>query len=303
LIDPDVMVIIITGFGTLQSAVEAIRQAAFDFIAKPFNVNEVLGIVERAVQRRRFQIKAKSLLKQSCGINRPSTAPNSNDPSFRDRQDLSPFPANDLDGSNHQTCLEFSKVLSFTLEEKDPYTSGHSERVCYYSDLISRRISLPPTDRNELQIASYLHDIGKIGISNHFINKKGALKATDWAVIKQHTRKALDLLAPLNLSPSILSYIEHHHERFDGSGYPEGLKGNQIPLGARIIAVSDSYDSMTSNRPYRKPFSQEEARKELLKWAGKQFDPKLVSAFLFSLEERRESVEERSPLKRSSLSH
>ena len=303
LIDPDVMVIIITGFGTLQSAVEAIRHAAFDFIAKPFNVNEVISIVERAVERRRFQIKAKSLLRQSFGRSLTSSAPKSNDPSLPNGQDLPPFPQKDFNGSNHQTCLEFSKVLSFTLEEKDPYTSGHSERVCCYSDLISRKISLAPTERNELQIASYLHDIGKIGISNRFINKKGALKATDWAVIKQHTRKALDLLAPLNLSLSILSYIEHHHEHFDGSGYPEGLKGNQIPLGARIIAVSDSYDSMTSDRPYRKPLSQEEARKELLKWAGKQFDPKLVSAFLSSLEERRESVQERVPLKMSSVSH
>jgi HD-GYP domain-containing protein (c-di-GMP phosphodiesterase class II) len=286
----------------LQSAVEAIRHAAFDFIAKPFNVNEVIGIVERAIERRRFQIKAKSLLKQSFGRIPPSSASNSDEPSLRNGQEF-PLLPKDFDGSNLQTCLEFSKVLSFTLEEKDPYTSGHSERVCYYSGLISREISLPPAERDELQIASYLHDIGKIGISNRFINKKGGLKATDWAVIKQHTRKALDLLAPLNLSPSILSYIEHHHEHFDGRGYPEGLKGNQIPLGARIIAVSDSYDSMTSNRPYRKPLSEEEARKELLKWAGKQFDPKLVSAFLLSLDERRESVQESAPLKMSSRSH
>ena len=228
---------------------------------------------------------------------------NSNGSFFPGREELFTSHLKDLGVSDHQTCLEFAKVLSFTLEEKDPYTSGHSERVCYYSDLISRRISLPPKDRTELQIASYLHDIGKIGISNRFINKKGPLTDTDWAIIKQHTRKAIELLSPLNLSPILLSYIEHHHEHFDGNGYPEGLRGNQIPLGARIIAVSDSYDSMTSNRPYRKPLPEEEAKKELLKWAGKQFDPNLVSAFLFSLNEMKEVLHERDQSKTTCFSH
>jgi putative two-component system response regulator len=303
-IDPDVMVIIITGFGTLESAVEAIRHAVFDFTAKPFNVKEITGIVEKAVQRRNFQMKARSFLRQSISPS-PSNSSlmNSNGFLLAGREDLFVSHLNDLGIADHQTCLEFSKVLSFTLEEKDPYTSGHSERVCYYSDLISKRISLPSKDRTELQIASYLHDIGKIGISNRFINKKGALTDTDWAIIKRHTRKAIELLSPLNLSPGLLSYIEHHHEHFDGNGYPEGLRGNEIPLGARIIAVSDSYDSMTSNRPYRKPLSREEAKKELLKFSGKQFDPNLVSAFLFSLKEMKEDLHERGQSRTTSFSY
>jgi HD-GYP domain-containing protein (c-di-GMP phosphodiesterase class II) len=187
--------------------------------------------------------------------------------------------------SDHQNCLEFAKVLAYTLEEKDPYTSGHSERVCYYSDFISKRLSFPPKDRSELQIAAYLHDIGKIGISNRFINKKGILTPTDWAIIKQHTKKSIELLIPLNLSSNILSYIQHHHERYDGTGYPDGLVGEQIPLGARIIAISDSYDSMTSDRPYRKPLNNGDAKSELLKNAGRQFDPRLVSIFLEVLKE------------------
>ena len=303
-IDPDVMVIIITGFGTLQSAIEAIRHAVFDFISKPFNVKEITGIIEKALQRRKLQLKARSFLRQSFSPTPShSSQMNSNGFSLPGREDLVSSYLNDLGVSDHQTCLEFSKVLSFTLEEKDPYTSGHSERVCHYSDLISRKISLPPKDRTELQIASYLHDIGKIGISNRFINKKGALTDTDWAIIKQHTRKAIELLSPLNLSPTLVSYIEHHHEHFDGNGYPEGLRGNQIPLGARIIAVADSYDSMTSNRPYRKPLTREEAKKELLKWAGKQFDPNLVSAFLFSLKEMKEVLQDGDQLKTTCFFH
>ena len=299
LIDPDVMIIIITGFGTLESAVEAIHHGVFDYISKPFNVKEIVGIIEKATQRRRFHNTIRGFLSQS-----PAPAPSDSvssrlNPSLLSRVKVwKDSHLNALGLSGHQTCLEFAKVLASTLEEKDPYTSGHSERVCHYSDLISTRLSLPYQDRCELQIAAYLHDIGKIGISNRFINKKGALNATDWAIIKQHTRKAIELLSPLNLSSNILSYIEHHHEHFSGTGYPDGLEGNEIPLGARIIAVSDAYDSMTSNRPYRRTLLPEEAKRELLKWAGKQFDPNLVSVFLGVLAERN-GADDREPLRTS----
>jgi putative two-component system response regulator len=304
LIDSDVMIIIITGFGTLQSAVEAIHHGVYDYISKPFNVKEIVGIVEKAVQRRRFHSKVRSYINPSLSPAAQTSPSAESDPFFaRHRKAWNGHQINDSRLSGHKTCLEFAKVLASTLEEKDPYTSGHSERVCSYSDLISRRLSLAYAERNELQIAAYLHDIGKIGISNRFINKKGILAATDWAIIKQHTRKAVELLAPLNLSSNILSYIEHHHEHFDGSGYPAGLKGNEIPLGARIITVSDAYDSMTSNRPYRKPFQKEEAERELLKWAGKQFDPNLVSIFLGLLTEMNEEAYGRDQLKVSCFSY
>jgi putative two-component system response regulator len=303
LMDPDVMIIIITGFGTLQSAVEAIRHGVYDYISKPFNVKEIVGIIEKALQRRGIHLKMRSFLKESFPpVTSNGSLLESVPPSLRPGRRFPDGSLKDLGLSDHQTCLEFAKVLASTLEEKDPYTSGHSDRVCDYSDLISTRLSLSPKERNELQIAAYLHDIGKIGISNRFINKKGVLSATDWAIIKQHTRKAVELLSPLNLSNHILSCIEHHHEHFDGSGYPEGLGGNQIPLGARIIAVSDSYDSMTSNRPYRKPLSKEEAKRELLKWAGKQFDPNLVSVFLHLLKELEGEMQERDPFRASSYS-
>jgi putative two-component system response regulator len=288
-IDQDVMVIIITGYGTLQSAIEAIRYGVFDYIPKPFNVPEIMSMIEKAVQRRRLNVKIKGFLNR-----------------FFDQQPLpEPFPKmdrfledgikgikeykwNDSELCDNQNCLEFAKVLAYTLEEKDPYTSGHSERVCYYSDFVTKRLSFQPKDRTEVQIASYLHDIGKIGINNRFINKKGALNPTDWAIIKQHSKKSIELLAPLRLSANILGYIQHHHEHFDGTGYPDGLTGEKIPLGARIIAISDAYDSMTSNRPYRKPLSNDEAKNELVKCSGKQFDPSLTSIFLEVLTEMEE---------------
>jgi putative two-component system response regulator len=288
-IDPEVMVIIITGYGTLKSAIEAIRYGVFDYIPKPFNVTEILSIIDKSIQRRRLNLKVKEVLGTCLHqqlVNDPII--DGDLPLHNENSGGNDHKWDGINLSDNQSCLEFAKVLAYTLEEKDPYTSGHSERVCYYSDFISKRLSFSPKDRSELQIASYLHDIGKIGISNRFINKKGTLTPTDWAIIKQHTKKSIELLMPLNLSPNILSYIQHHHERFDGTGYPDGLAGEQIPLGARIIAISDSYDSMTSDRPYRKPLSNGDAKSELMKNAGKQFDPQLVSFFLDVLKEMEE---------------
>jgi len=288
MLSPDVMVIIITGYGTLKTAIEAIRYGVFDYIPKPFNVPEILSIIDKSIQRRKLNLKVKEVL-GNCFNQQLLKEPVANDSLLpEERKAVSDCKWDEINLSDTQSCLEFAKVLAYTLEEKDPYTSGHSERVCYYSDFISKRLSLSPKERSELQIASYLHDIGKIGISNRFINKKGTLTSTDWAVIKQHTKKSIELLVPLNLSSSIISYIQHHHERYDGTGYPDGLAGEKIPLGARIIAISDSYDSMTSDRPYRKPLTNGDAKSELLKNAGKQFDPKLVALFLDVLKEMEE---------------
>jgi response regulator RpfG family c-di-GMP phosphodiesterase len=298
MINPDVMVIIITGYGTLNTAIEAIRYGVFDYIPKPFNVPEIMCIIGKAIQRK----KLNSRIRQILGGFLPSQRLDPDAPPVFNEKTAPDCGLEYLNPAGNQSCLEFAKVLSATLEEKDPYTSGHSERVCHYSDAISERLSFSLKDRNELQIASYLHDIGKIGISNRFINKKGTLTSTDWAIIKQHTRKSIELLVPLSLSDNILSCIHHHHERFDGTGYPDGLEGDRIPLGARIITVADSYDGMTSDRPYRKPLCSGEAKNELVRHAGRQFDPHLVSVFLDILMEKEEVFRVVEPAKFTSFS-
>ena len=298
----DVIVIIITGYGTLQSAIEAIRYGVFDYISKPFNVPEIIGIIDKSVQRKKLNLKIKEFLKHFFDGSAEESAVDSDFLIQNGIKGLTNLKWNDVSLLDNQSCLEFAKVLVLILEEKDPYTSGHSEWVCYYSDIISSRVTLHSKDRSELQIASYLHDIGKVGISDRFINKKGTLTSTDWAIMKQHTKKAIDLLAPLKLPPNILHCIQHHHEHFDGTGYPDGLEGEHIPLGARIITISDSYDSMTSARPYRKPLSDGEVKSEMLKWSGKQFDPRLVSVFLDVLKEKEEVFIGRNHFKMPSLS-
>ncbi len=289
MIDPDVMIVIITGYGTLKSAIEAIRYGVFDYIPKPFNVPEIISIVDKSAQRRKLNLRIKEeVSKYFDSDSLKETTLNSDFCIQKGEMEINHNRWNNESFSESQNFLKFAKVLAYTLEEKDPYTSGHSERVCYYSDFIAKRLSIPPKERNEIQVAAYLHDVGKVGISNRFINKKGTLTPIDWAIIKQHTKKSIELLAPLSLSSNILAYIQHHHERFDGTGYPDGLVGDQIPVGARIITISDAYDSMTSDHPYRKPLSHGEAKNELLRCAGKQFDPDLISIFLDVLKEMEE---------------
>jgi response regulator RpfG family c-di-GMP phosphodiesterase len=273
--DPNAIVIVITGYGNLQSAVKAIRYDVYDFIPKPFNIQEIISIIDKSVQWKRLNLMIKELFGN-----------------IFDQQDkTSDFKDSERDHvsfseSNH--FLEFVKALTYTLKVQDPYTLGHLERVCHYTDLISKHLLLSMKERDELQVASFLHDIGKIGISNRLINKKENLTHTDWVIVKQHIKKSVEFLAPLKLSSNVLSFIQHHHEHFNGTGYPDGLMGEQIPLGGRIISIADSYDSMISSRPYRQSLSHEKAKNELLKYAGEQFDPNLVSIFLDVLDELEE---------------
>jgi len=302
MIDPEVMIIIITGYATLKSAIEAIRYGVFDYIPKPFNVPEIISIIDKAVQRRKINLKIKEKVSKFFDHHTfKESLLNADHSTQNGLKGITHNQRRDVGFSDNKNFLRFAKVLAHTFEEKDPYSSGHSERVSYYSDFIAKRLSLSPKERSDIQVAAHLHDVGKIGISNRFINKKGTLTPIDWAIIKQHTKKSIELLVPLNLSPTILSYIQYHHEHFDGTGYPDGLMGDQIPIGARIIAISDAYDSMTSDHPYRKPLSHEEAKNELLKWAGKQFDPNLVSVFLDVLKEMEEVFLVRDHIKTPSI--
>ncbi|MBW2040140.1 MAG: HD domain-containing protein, partial [Deltaproteobacteria bacterium] len=135
------------------------------------------------------------------------------------------------------------------------------------------------TEKRDLQISAYLHDIGKVGITNTYIFKDGPLDEDEWAAIREHPIKGVKIVAPLKLPYEVIAGIKHHHERFDGKGYPEGLMGKQIPLFARIIAIADSYDAMTVGRPYRAPLSKGDAMLELKRNSSSQFDRELVDVF------------------------
>ncbi|MBI5870884.1 MAG: HD domain-containing protein [Actinobacteria bacterium] len=175
------------------------------------------------------------------------------------------------------------RSLAEAIDAKDPSTRGHSDWVSKYALMIGRQMGLENGDLNELKYAGYLHDVGKIGIPDDILGKSSQLSADEWKLMKKHPIVSARILDPVPIAPAIKAAIRHHHERFDGKGYPYGLAGGSIPLAARIMSVADSYEAMTSDRPYRKALSDEQAVAELMRCSGTQFDPDIVHAFMKSL--------------------
>jgi HD-GYP domain-containing protein (c-di-GMP phosphodiesterase class II) len=172
------------------------------------------------------------------------------------------------------------QMLAGAVDEKDPYTRGHSDRVTRYSMLIAKEMKLDHTFMETLQVSAQLHDVGKIGIEDHILKKPGALTEEEFEVMKTHTTKGANILRPVTQLAEMLPGIELHHEALDGRGYPYGLKGDQIPLLARVIAVADTFDALTTNRPYQQAHTPEQALQIIRNLAGKRLDPTAVEALL-----------------------
>jgi putative nucleotidyltransferase with HDIG domain len=182
----------------------------------------------------------------------------------------------DVETSYFQTVM----ALANAIEAKDPYTRGHSERVADLCVRAAEALGLSSREKEHLRLAAILHDVGKIGISRNIIRKKERLAGPEQEEMQSHPEWGVNILAPIHFLRPVLPAIRHHHERFDGSGYPLGFKGTQIPLKARIICVADAWDAMLSKRPYRDPLSTDAAKEELRRNAGTQFDPEVVAAFI-----------------------
>jgi HD-GYP domain-containing protein (c-di-GMP phosphodiesterase class II) len=172
------------------------------------------------------------------------------------------------------------QMLAGAVDEKDPYTRGHSDRVTRYSLLVAKEMNLPAPFMETLQISAQLHDVGKIGIEDHILKKPGALTAEEFEVMKTHTTKGANILRPVTQLAEMLPGIELHHEALDGRGYPYGLQGDQIPLLARVIAVGDTFDALTTNRPYQQAHTPEQALTIIQNLAGKRLDPVCVAALM-----------------------
>ncbi|KAF0224458.1 MAG: hypothetical protein FD133_1832 [Erysipelotrichaceae bacterium] len=171
-------------------------------------------------------------------------------------------------------------AISNAVDARDPYTAGHSSRVSTISLAIAKVINLSEDDIKTLEYATLFHDIGKIGISDAILNKAGKLNDEEYAQMKKHPEIGINILSGIEFLEKSLSIIKHHHERFDGRGYPDGLVGDEIPLGSRIVAIADTFDAMTTDRPYRKGVSSSVAISEIIKNSGSQFDGSLVDSFL-----------------------
>jgi len=291
--NPDVMVIIVTGYGTFKSVVEAIRFDVFDYISKPFSVPEIVSVVKRCLEMAKTTGVIKSIFKEIASLSeRDSSESHQTKIIKRIRKSL-------CDSANPGVAMEdvnslgFIRLISHCVEKRDHYAIGHSERVSRYTDLMAQKLGLSHSVRSDLQTASYLHDMGKVCISSRFMNREGKLSSTDWAILKRHPLKSLELIAPLKPSTDVISAIRHHHERFDGTGYPEGLGGNDIPLGARLLAFGNVYDSLTSKRPYRNAMDPGEAEAEIRRGAGSHFDPDLTPMFLDVLRDQKGSLQQK----------
>jgi response regulator RpfG family c-di-GMP phosphodiesterase len=259
----DLAVILITGAPDIDAALEAMRLGAYDHLSKPLNLAALEMTVDRALEKKRlveenreYQRNLESMVQERT--KQLSTA----------NEDLQRLFTGSI------------KALAQALEAKDEYTQGHSARVAEESVNIARYLSLSDTEIQRMWLAGYLHDIGKIGIKEAVLNKPGKLNEEEWHLIQQHPVVAGRILGPIPELSDIIDIIVHHHERYDGSGYPDGLEGNAIPLGARILAVADTYDALTSRRPYRDSLTLEEAHRILEEAAGTYLDPVIARAFL-----------------------
>jgi len=272
--DGDVAVIMITGAPDLEGALEAMRLGAYDHLAKPLNLTHLSLTVERAIEQKRLIAENREYQ--------------------RNLETMVEDRTNQLREANEELRRLFMgsiKALAQALEAKDEYTQGHSERVAEVAVGIAHYLSLAENEINDMWLAGFLHDIGKIGIQETVLNKPGKLSASEWDLIQQHPVLAERILCPIEELSEVIKVVRHHHERFDGSGYPDGLEGSEIPLGARILSVADAYDALTSKRSYRDALSHEDAVGVLEDAAGTQFDPVIVRAFLSSNSRTRAGAE------------
>lgn len=180
----------------------------------------------------------------------------------------------------HESYLGIIRALVSALELKDSYTRGHSEFVTKYAVALAKKLKLSPEEIESIEVAAILHDVGKIGINEDILNKSGGLNDEEWGEMKQHPEFGYKILKEVNFPWKIKPLIRAHHERYNGKGYPTGLKGKKIPLGARILAVADTFAAMTSDRAYRKGLSKDVAIEELKRVAGTQLDPEIVKVFV-----------------------
>lgn len=260
---PGTAVVIITAVSDVNLAVRCLDAGALDYLTKPFSTEELRARVLQALEKRRL------LLDNAAYRTRLEE---------RVAQQAHQY---------EELFLASLQSLADALEVKDSYTWGHSTRVSQYAVAIARELQLEPALLEQLEFGSRLHDIGKIGVRESVLNKEGPLTDAEYAHVMEHPVIGWRLLAPLLRDmPVALAVVRSHHERFDGLGTPDRLLGLDIPLAARITAVADSFDAMTSGRPYRAGMPVEDALAELRRCAGTQFDPQCVQAFEDALHKR-----------------
>ncbi len=266
----DIPVLFLTGAGSMDYAVKAIHLGAYDFLTKPIADIELFHVkVKQAVEKRHFLLQEKAYKQQLESEVLAKTR------ELAEKNMLLEQYSNHLENAT----VQIMSSLQAAMEEKDGYTAGHTRRVTELAMLLGQSARLAGDDLLVLRRASQFHDIGKLVIDLSCIRKPGSLTTEEWALIKKHPEIGASIIEPLTFMDRERDIIRHHHERLDGTGYPDGIGGDELDTLTRIITIVDSYDAMTSRRNYRKNLTSPEAVGELRRCAGTQFDPELVEIF------------------------
>jgi len=288
-------VIVITSFSDIDVAVDAIRLGAYDYLVKPFNISQVTMSVQRALDRRRLLLenvqykkslehkvvqKTVDLIRKNKKLEQQATL----------LEDL----LRDL-GESYEATLD---AMVSAIESRDCETKHHCRRVQAYAVALARRMDLTPEQLMEISYGALLHDVGKIGVPDAILLKPGKLTEDEWTVMRSHTLIGHKMISRIKFLKGAADIVLYHHERWDGKGYPYGIAGEDVPLGARIFMIVDTFDAITSKRVYKEAVPVDLAKKEIERCAGTQFDPQCVTEFLKisdqELAEVRESAEHSS---------
>ncbi len=260
---PETEVVMITAYASIDTATKALRAGALDYLIKPFDLASVREIVNKGITKRNNARLVEKRINDLQQVNKT----------------LESEIASTYDSINSYYEETITSLVA-AVDAKDSYTKGHQERVARLVVTIGEHVNLKADEITTLQQAAMLHDIGKIGVPEYILRKNGELSSAEYDLIKKHPIIGAEIISPVKFLKEAVPLILHHHERYDGSGYPKGLAEEDIPMGARIIAVADSIDAMLWDRPYASSKSLSDVQYELKRVSGSQLDPTLVQAAL-----------------------
>jgi putative two-component system response regulator len=252
---PEMVVLMVTAVDSADTAIESMRLGAYDYIVKPFNLDQVVMALDRALDKRKLE--------------------NAN----RDYQKYLQQVAEERAAETRRLFYSMTQVFIHLLDLKTPFNEGHSVRVAEKARYVARELRMTDDGVRKVYLAALLHDVGMILVEDMLLNKQGSLTPEERRHVIERSSLADRVLRPILSDEEVLKSIRHNHERYDGTGYPLGLRGNLIPLGARVISVAEAFDAITIGRPYRLPKSPQDAIDELIRCAQTQFDPQVVTVF------------------------